>query len=461
MTATARSKRLLVVSSHFPPDRSAGTHRVLRFANDFQRNGWSTAVLTIDPAAYRRSIPVDPELCARVDEGVSVSTTTAFRGLAALLKWRRALTGTGESARVTAGREPTNHAPGANRFVRVRQFTTSLLTFPDDEVGWLVPAVVRGLRLVRQQSIDVVLSSSPPFTCHLIGHALKSLSGIRWVADFRDPWSRTTWSKRGTMKAHRWLEQMTINRADAVILNTPELLDEFSNWYGPTIAAKFHVVTNGYDADILERYAMQRPPQGLPLVLTHAGTLYGKRNPLPLLEALAVCHRDGRFPPGSVRLQLVGKIAGQFDVSAAIRRLGLDGTVVMMPQVPHHVSLEILAGSHVLVVIQPDAALMAPAKLYEYIGLRRPILALADDGAVTRMIRDVHHSLHVAPDDVESIAQALHRLYQQHSTMTGVPVPDRPAIQFDARYQSDLLRRIVDDLATTSALIQRPVSLEP
>ena len=331
---------------------------------------------------------------------------------------------------MTAGLRSPSHAPSLDRLAPVRRFGTSLLTFPDDEIGWLAPAVARGLRLVRQHSIDVVLSSAPPFTCHLIAQALKSLSGVRWVADFRDPWSRTTWSKRGTMKAHRWLEQMTINGADAVILNTPELLDEFSKWYGPTIAAKFHVVTNGYDAEMLERYAMQRPPEGLPLVLTHAGTLYGKRNPLPLLEALAICHRDGRFPSGAVRLQLVGKIASQFDVSAAIQRLELDGTVVRIPQVPHHVSLEILADSHVLVVIQPDAALMAPAKLYEYIGLRRPILALADEGAVTRMIRDVHHSLHVAPDDVEAIAHALHRLYQQHSTMTGVPVgvpiPDRP-----------------------------------
>ena len=461
MTSSARSKRLLIVSAHFPPDRSAGTHRVLRFANDFQRKGWSTVVLTIDPAAYRHNIPVDPELSARTDEGLTVVTTGAFRGLATLVRWRRALIDRGESAGMTAGSGSTDHAPSLGRLARVRRFGTSLLTFPDDEIGWLPPAVARGLRLLRQHSIDVVLSSAPPFTCHLIAQALQSLGGVKWVADFRDPWSRTTWSKRGTMRAHRWLEQMTINRADAVILNTPEMLEEFSEWYGPAIAAKFHVVTNGYDAEMLERYATQRPPDGPPLVLTHAGTLYGTRNPLPLLEALATCHRDGRIPSGSVRLQLVGKIASQFDVSAAIQRLGLDGTVVRIPPVPHHVSLEILAGSHVLIVIQPDAALMAPAKLYEYIGLRRPILALADEGAVTRVIRDVHHSLSASPHDVDAIANALHQLYQQHSTLTGVPILNPLATRFDARYQSDILRRIVDDLTTRSAVIRSPVSLEP
>ena len=81
--------------------------------------------------------------------------------------------------------------------------------------------------MIRQRKIDAVLSSAPPFTCHLIGHALRSLANVRWVADFRYPWARAPWGKGGSARGHQWLESHVIGRADAVALNTPELHREF------------------------------------------------------------------------------------------------------------------------------------------------------------------------------------------------------------------------------------------
>ena len=125
-------------------------------------------------------------------------------------------------------------------------------------------------------------------------------------------------------------------------------------WYGPDISARFHVVTNGYDADILEPYASASPAAAPPLVLTHAGNLYGARNPLPLLEGLAKCLRDGavpaeRHPPQSRRQDRVSLRCGHRDCSPRLGRLRHP----TLP-VPHHESLRLLAASHVLVVIQPD-----------------------------------------------------------------------------------------------------------
>jgi glycosyltransferase involved in cell wall biosynthesis len=408
--------------------------------------GWSTVVLTLDPAAYRHNIPIDYELCARANGGLTVSTTGALRPLPMLAHWRRTLLGTRASARRMTQNGASRDAASTGRPGRVRQFGTTLLAFPDEEIGWLVPAVARGRRLIRQHAIDVVLSSGPPFTCHVVARALASFNRVKWVADFRDPWSRAKWSRSRAKRAHRWLEQMTIQRADAVILNTPEMLEEFSAWYGPRIAAKFHVVTNGYDAEVLAPYAFQEPPGDPPLVLTHAGTLYGARNPLPLLEALAACHRDGRIPPGALLLQIVGKVASQFDVSTAIRRLALDRSVVTIPPVPHGECLELLAASHVLVVIQPDAEMLVPAKLYEYIGLRRPILALADKGAVVRVVRDGDFGLVASPSSVDEIATALTDLYRRRDTLVQASIANPRAARFDARYQSGIMADILSTL---------------
>ncbi len=356
---------------------------MLRLANHLQTHGWTTSILTLAPEFYRHSIQVDDALLARVDADLEIVRTGAYRGVTRLIRWRNSLSRRRVPERSPHGEQrpkPKIESDGWRAW-RSRA-ASSLFGFPDDEIGWFGHAMARGLRLVRRHGIDVVLSSAPPFTCHLIGYALSSACRVRWVADFRDPWARAPWGKPGSVRAHQWLETRVVNRADAVVLNTPELHREFAGWYGPETAAKFHVVANGYDADVVEPYANSAPGPAPPVILTHAGNLYGARNPLPLLEGLATCLRNGTIPTGGIRLNLVGKIASAFGVDHAIDGSASQAPVTRTPPVAHEESLSILAASHVLVVIQPDTALQVPAKLYEYVGLRRPILALAEEGAV-------------------------------------------------------------------------------
>jgi glycosyltransferase involved in cell wall biosynthesis len=448
----------LIVSSHFPPDRSAGTHRVLRLANHLQSDGWTTSILTLDPAYYRSSIQVDEALNDRARADLTVVRTGAWRGATKLIRWRNRVIGSAsrgpeasapglaqrsEPVASNAGRQSSRSGAGWKAWRR--RATSGLFGFPDDEVGWLGPALAEGLRLVRREGVDTVLTSAPPFTCHLIGHALRSLCRVRWVADFRDPWARAPWGRPGSARAHQWLESRVIARADAVVLNTPELYRDYTEHYGPGMSRKFHVAANGFDADLLEPYAYSAPVSTSPLVLTHAGNLYGARNPLPLLEGLAACLRNGHVPADGIRLALVGKIASTFDIAAAIARLGLTGIVTVTPPVSHETSLQLLAASHVLVVIQPDTALQVPAKLYEYIGLRRHIFALADEGAVARIVRDGDFGVVVAPTDVDAIARALTRLYQERERLVGAAAGNVDVEKFDARFQS----RIVSELLAT------------
>jgi glycosyltransferase involved in cell wall biosynthesis len=441
-------RRVLIVSSHFPPDRSAGTHRVLRLANDLQSQGWATSVLTLAAPSYRASIHVDEALVDRVHPDLTIVRTGAWRGATRLIRWRNMVAPRRSAPPASNGSGAAPRGEGTWKAWR-RRVTTGLFGFPDDEVGWLGPAVAEGVRLVRRQRIDTVLTSAPPFTCHLIGHALRSLCGVRWAADFRDPWSRAPWGRPGSARAHQWLEARVIARADAVVLNTPELHREFSQFYGPDVSRRFHAVANGYDADLLEPYAAACPPPAPPLVLTHAGNLYGARNPLPLLEGLARCIRSGDVPADGIRLALVGKIASTFDVGAAILRLGLTGVVTVTPPVAHDTSLGLLSASHVLVVIQPDTALQVPAKLYEYVGLRRHILALADEGAVARIIRDGDFGVVVPPTDVDRIAGALTALYRDRDTLVRNAAGNVGVETLDARFQSRLMTEILAALASS------------
>ena len=210
-------------------------------------------------------------------------------------------------------------------------------------------------------------------------------------------------------------------------------------------------MTNGYDADILEPYAKASPSAAPPLILTHAGSLYGARDPMPLLEGLAKCLDEGSVPRNGIRLNLVGKIATVFDVDHAIARLGLSGTVTRTLPVTHNESLRMLAESHVLVVIQPDTSLQVPAKLYEYVGLRRPILALAEDGAVARVVRDGGFGLVASPTNVDSIAEALTDLYRRHGTLVQNSIDNARVAHFDATYQSAIFTEILSNLVAVGA----------
>ena len=432
---------------------------MLRLANYLQSHGWETSVLTIAPASYRHSIQRDESLVERTDPRVTIVRTGAWRGHTAMVRWRNRLLGRGVQSRAATGarQAPTTRDKMGWRAWR-RTATTNLLGFPDDEIGWFGPAVARGLQVIRRRQIDVVLSSAPPFTCHLIGHALRSMCNVRWVADFRDPWSRAPWGKAGSARAHRWLETQVVQRADAVVLNTSELHREFAAWYGSDVAKRFHVVANGYDADILEPFANASPAGPPPLILTHAGNLYGARDPLPLLQGLAKCLRDGAVPQNGIRLNLVGKVSSAFDVGGAIARLGLDGCVTRTLPVSHDESLRMLAASHVLVAIQPVTTLQIPVKLYEYVGLRRTILALAEEGAVARLVRGGGFGLVVSPSDVDGIAAALTDLYRRRETLVQINIDNARVADFDARHQSIVLMDILSTLATRAVPHDAPVA---
>jgi hypothetical protein len=217
-------------------------------------------------------------------------------------------------------------------------------------------------------------------------------------------------------------------------------------------------VANGYDADILGPFANASPAGPPPLVLTHAGNLYGARDPLPLLQGLAKCLHDGAVPQNGIRLNLVGKVSSVFDVGGAIARLGLDGCVTRTLPVRHDESLRMLAASHVLVAIQPDTTLQIPVKLYEYIGLRRTILALAEEGAVARLVRGGGFGLVVSPSDVDGIAAALTDLYRRRGTLVQIGIDNARVADFDARHQSIILMDILSTLATRGAQHDVPVA---
>jgi glycosyltransferase involved in cell wall biosynthesis len=324
--------------------------------------------------------------------------------------------------------------------------------YVDTEIGWFLPAIREGAKAIGRHRPDIIFSSAPPFTCHLVAAWLAWRHRVTWVADFRDPWARSPWKRADLrdswkLRLREWLERLIVERADAVILNTPLLKDEFAEYYGAALARKFHTVTNGYDAEHLMPFLRPVLRRSSRLVLTHAGSLYRQRDPRPLVRAVAAAIAKGRIEADGIELHFVGTVSPEFHLADTVRELGLEGTVRLTPPVPHERCLQYLLESDVLIVIQPGTRLQVPVKLYEYLPFRKPILALAPSGALSAIAEESGLGMVVAPDDADAIEGAICELYEHRERLEERFTPDPAYIdRFDGRAVSRELQTIFEGL---------------
>lgn len=440
-------RSVLLVTAHFPPNRRAGTHRLLRFARNLDALGWRVSVLTVDPESYRDGVPLDDGLLKQVPASVRV-VRTRVPGR----RKRTAASPPSAAARTVAAASPVRRRDPLRA---LRRFWQDLSSTPDHELPWLFAAVPAGVRLIEEQGVDVLVSSAPPFTTHLIAAELARRTALPWVADFRDPWSRAPWgiewrNNGWTGWVHRKLERLTVRRASRVVLNTRPMRDDFVAHY-PGMGAKFLAIPNGFDTDALDRGVrpVVRTAAADTLVLCHTGSLYQARDPRPLLRALATVLSDGSLPRTAIQLQLVGGAGAEFDTGGEVDRLGLSDAVEFVPPVSHGESLGYLRAADVLLVVQPDTAVQVPVKFYEYLWARKPILALASPGAVADLIDEGSIGLVVRADNERAIADALRALYRRRATLSSQYVA--PATFLQELEGTTLTRRLHDILTELTA----------
>jgi glycosyltransferase involved in cell wall biosynthesis len=417
MTHQPVRPRIFVVTATFPPDGAVGGLRTLRLLKHLARTGSTLEVLTIAPETYRAGTVIDTGLLSHVPEGVRVIRAPALRPVQRLGAWvRRAFVGPagahaptpGGAAAVTPARAPV--VP----LQRLRQACDALMALPDREASWIAPAIASGRAAARSGGRpDVIYSSGPPYSAHVVAACLAALFGRPWVADFRDPWARAPWREdRFRFEKRAWsiFERLVVRRANAVVFVTDANRNDFAAQYGEGIAQRFHVVPNGCDVADFDGLAPRRSHD--PFVLLHAGSLYGARDPSPLFRAVAEAVSNGAIDPHRFRIRLIGRIGVPgVDLPGLIRALGLETVVEVVSQVPRRMVLQEMLDASALLIVQPITRVSVPAKLYEYLAAGRPILALAEpEGATAAVVAQSGAGLAVSPADPPGIRRALAQL---------------------------------------------------
>jgi glycosyltransferase involved in cell wall biosynthesis len=450
-------RRALIVAYCFPPHAAIGTHRTLRLVSHLADIGWDVDVLTVNPARYLAGTPVDEQLLTRVPPPVRVVRSGALRGFSAAGRVIGRLRAAQPAAVATAVGSAASGRTQPSTARALKTWLEELAALPDKDIGWLAPAALRGVRAFAATRPDVIFSSAPPWTTHLVALALASSFRCRWVADFRDPWVRSPWTRYTTSAAlsiATRLEHRVVRRADAVVFTTRTARDEFAAHYGPPLADRFHVVFNGCDATEFPTTpaaptAPQAPqaPQALEapeFVLLHAGTLYGGRSPLPLLRAVAgLCNRR---PELRERLRVIFLGATGFDGldgNRLCRELGIDDAVTFTPRVDRGESLMQMRKASALLILQAGTSMAIPGKLYEYLAGGRPVLALCEEGEMADLIRENRLGLAVSSTDERAVEEALAQLIDAPPGSWAEP----HAALYDGRLRAAELAGILGDVA--------------
>jgi glycosyltransferase involved in cell wall biosynthesis len=407
--ASSRRPRVFVVAYDFPPHAAIGTMRTLRVVQRLAEDDWDVTVLTSDPATFRSGTPVDAALLDRIPPQVRVVRAKSHRFVEKLKGTMR------PNADPSALGHAQDHSRQSTRQAsrgllhRVIDTIDAALAIPDHESAWLAAAITRGLACCRRERPDVIYSSAPPWTGQLVAAAVRAHVGCPWIADFRDPWARAPWREDRPLFARRaaaWLERQVITRADGILFVTDGNRRDFEQFYGSPTSDRFHVIPNGCDPT---EFAGLRPePRGGMFVLLHAGSLYGGRNPLPLLRAIANAVRRGAINRDRFRLRLIGQASVPgINLETACRELGLEQIVEPVARVPRRQSLQEMLSASALLLIQPGTTVSVPGKLYEYFATGRPILAMTAEGETAALVRASGNGVAVPPDDERRIEAAL------------------------------------------------------
>ena len=423
-----------MVAYIFPPLARAGVHRTVRFVRYLAPLGWDITVLTADEAHYPFNSPVDRELLKKIPATVKVESTKIFHGTTKLFSLKSRVNGKAPAPKPAAEKlaenlktaPPKNNsnredAPASRKkrrslWQRSKDLISDLTTIPDKEVNWLPYALRAALRLHRRENFDVIYSTAPPFTGHLIAYLVKKFTGLPWVADFRDPWARAPWKAdlmEGTIRgrAAEVLEAKFVHAADRVILNTEWAANDFAKFYGDAAAKKFVVIPNGFDPEDFS--TLNFPPKpSRKLVMTHTGSLYRKRDPGHFFEALGKLLATGQIKSAEIELRFVGGIAPElyssFQYAEALQKI-----LRVIPPVSHREALVFQADSDVLLILQPGTSVSIPGKIFEYIAMRKKILALTPAGATADVVRNHRLGLVLDPEDLAGIQRALLQLVEE------------------------------------------------
>jgi hypothetical protein len=398
--------KVLIIAYYWPPAGGPGVQRWVKFVKYLPNFGITPILFVPENANY-------PILDETIADEVSKNITVIKHPIKEPYKWASFFS-----------KKKTKQLSSGIISVKNPSFLEKILMFirgnffiPDARVGWVKTAVPYLENYLKNNPVDLIITTGPPHSLHLIGKQLKDLLAVNWIADFRDPWTTIHYHKllkltKFAKKKHLLLEQEVLEKADAIITTSVSTQKEFSLKTNKPI----YVVTNGYD-DTLEH---TNRVLDTTFSLAHIGTLLSERNPEVLWKVLSELSKEDPEFTKDLCIKLVGKTSP--DIIAQIHTYNLEPYLKIIDYVPHQKAISLQNSSQILLLIEsdrPETKAIIPGKLFEYLQAKRPILALLPkDSDVISILQETQAGETFTFKEEEKLKKYIKEKYKQFKNNT-------------------------------------------
>ncbi len=407
-------KKVLIITYYWPPTGGSGVQRWVKFTKYLRRFGWEPVIYT---PQNPEQLAMDESLLTDIPSGVTVIKRPIWEPYALYRKFF----GGAQTGSKGAGVNPLNQQKKSFK-QRLAIFLRGNLFVPDPRAGWVSPSVCFLSSYLKENPVDAIVTTGPPQSMHLIGQRLHKRTGIKWIADFRDPWTEMHYFKHmgllpWTAARHRRMEQQVLDQADLVIAVSSPVRDDFQARTKTPVV----LITNGYDEDDFAAEPPVLPADSF--VLLHTGLFASDGNPLSLWDAIArKCASDSNF-----KAQLKIRLAGKTDpeILDALATRGLSANVENLGYQPHWKTVELQRSANVLLLPlrqEPEYAKALPGKIFEYLAARRPVLGIGqENGAAAAILKSTGAGVMYDWDRPEPVRNFIESAWERH--LTGVDGP--------------------------------------
>lgn len=402
-------RRVLIITYYWPPTGGSGVQRWVKFAKYLPSLGWQPVVYT---PSNPEQLAVDESLMAEIPSEVEVLK----RPIREPYAFYRRLVGGGASK--GAGVNPINSQKKTWK-QRLMLWIRSNLFVPDPRAGWVRPSVGYLCRYLSEHPVDVIVTTGPPQSVHLIGRGLHRKIGVPWVADFRDPWTRMFFFKDLPMlpfvrRRHVCLEKSVLDEATVVVSVTPRVQADFASMTSTPV----HLITNGYDES---DFSAELPPRtDGKFRIVHTGLFASDGNPLELWKSLAgLCSESADFA-SRLEIRLAGKVDPE--IVDSITEAGLGAQLHLLGYLPHSESVAELRQADIILMPlrqAPEYSKVYPGKIFECMAAGPIVLGIGPtDSAAAELLTstgtgvmvdwsaDPSELIRAAADERESVVTA-------------------------------------------------------
>jgi glycosyltransferase involved in cell wall biosynthesis len=386
--------KVLIITYYWPPAGGSGVQRWLKFVKYLQAFGIEPVVFTVDNANY---VKEDTSLLREVPKNIEILKLPIWEPTD-LLFWKKNKQQKKGISNVSSG--------GLLSFIRGNFF------IPDPKIFWVQPAANYLQKYIDKNTIDAIISTGPPHSMHLIAQKLQQQNNIKWVADFRDPWTDLYYNKdfkQGSFSKNKnkKLEEGVLKNADCILTVSATLQQEFSK-----IAKRVEVITNGFDDEVS---ASKKVTLDINFSISYIGLLPKQSNPKFLFKVLKrLCQENSAFK-NDLQINFIGDISEE--VKTEIESNNLTKNTSFLGYVSHHKAIAYQKKSQVLLLLIPDVKNnkgILTGKVFEYLIAKRPILALGpEEGDLATILAETNAGVVINFDAEEKLEFQIRALYQK------------------------------------------------